>query len=96
MSFKKYSFEIIFALISLAIIGKFLLSTTYLGKPQNTAILPVPQIEIERAWGFAVDSVIIDTSRVRSGQSLSDILRPKGLVHKQSTCWHEDQKRFLM
>ncbi|HPR60584.1 MAG TPA: M23 family metallopeptidase [Prolixibacteraceae bacterium] len=79
MSFKKYSFEIIFALISLAIIGKFLLSTTYLGKPQNTAILPVPQIEIERAWGFAVDSVIIDTSRVRSGQSLSDILRPKGI-----------------
>lgn len=79
MSFKKYSFEIIFALISLAIIGKFVFSTISLSDKPNAIDTPLTTVEVNRAWGFAVDSVIIDTSRVRSGQSLSDILHPKGI-----------------
>lgn len=35
--------------------------------------------EIKKAWGFAVDSVSIDTAYIKPDQSLSDILQAKGI-----------------
>jgi murein DD-endopeptidase MepM/ murein hydrolase activator NlpD len=77
---KKYLLELIIVLIALVII----FSTPYTQKKTDLVdpeliVDSISEIPVLFAWGLPIDSSIIDTSVVRFGQSLSDILRPRGV-----------------
>lgn len=79
MKLKKHAAELIFITISLIVIGKFIIGNRSFSEENDEHINENENVEIKFAWGFPVDSISIDTARVRNNQSLSDILRPHGV-----------------
>jgi murein DD-endopeptidase MepM/ murein hydrolase activator NlpD len=75
---RKYKLEFVFIaivvlIITMFFVGKFAIVLD--DEPVEEFHMPEPRM----AWGFTVDSITIDTAKVRNNQSLSDILRPKGV-----------------
>ena len=77
---RKYTIEILLVVLTLILIVRGTTPT------ESTVIIEdeissdtIYDVPVRLAWGFPFDSIQIDTSRVRSGQSLSNILRPLGI-----------------
>lgn len=75
---RRYLSEIALILIAIAIVY---VATSPNQETTAQTIEPIETVlpESLMAWGFPIDSVSIDTAEVRVNQSLSDILRPKGI-----------------
>ena len=75
---RKYVPEFLLVLFSIIlIIGILFYINPFLNLSRTEEVVPQP--EIKTAWGFTVDSVKIDTLRVKPNQCLSDMLTGKGI-----------------
>ena len=77
---RKYITEIILVLVTIVSITAFCLYVNHVSKNKVEHIEPIPiKVEKSLAWGLPIDSIRIDTSKIKPNQNLSDILFPKGL-----------------
>jgi murein DD-endopeptidase MepM/ murein hydrolase activator NlpD len=81
---KKYIVELLIVIIAIFTIVLSINTDKkelQLQSPETIEEVELPVIEVQKVWGMPFDDFTkIDTSTIRYGQNLSDILRPKGIT----------------
>ena len=76
---KKFSAEILFVALAAFIVAGYIFLSRNNSHSEKLVEVEETQPVIKFAWGFPLNSVTIDSAKVRSNQNLSDILLPKGI-----------------